>query len=782
MGKILAWGIGIIALIIVLAIVGIVFFFPKEKAKEMAIEKISTALDRKVVVDGVSISLWGGIGVSLDGIKISNPDGFQEREFLSAKALDVKVRFFPLFRREVQIARLILKEPHISLHKLIDGRSNYKFGAVEEAAPAEVSKALSDETKAAAMAISFDNLTIENGQIDYIDDSTLTRAAISGVGLRTRMNMPGVNVYNASGSIQMDSIKTSTALSKLPILTVGADYNIKLDLNAHTLVISNTRIDINGIKLDINAGIPNLQTMAFFNADISSEEADLTRLLSLLPDNMKAKTSDFGIDGKLALKANIKYNKNSKPILIYDGRADLKNLQLSKSGSNGQATIGTAVISFKNNYIDADIKQGRVDLTLLNPFLPATGNPKLSGDMQFNISARGPISDYTQIKLSGDLGIKNAQYSATTLPEPIQSLNLDIALKPDQWTINNMQVEFVSSDLSLSGNLHNPFPYILPKYSNSGIKPYLTFKLNSQRFDTDKLFPEAVPGSGVNLAELPADSLPPLILPDIEGQGEGTIDTLIYSKVEFTKITCDIAIKDRKIMISDAKGAVYSGGVTGRTEIDLNDFNNPVYAGEFDASQIEANDFLTRFTNFGGHLYGKLNFKGNFSASGWEPEPLMQSLTMDGLALVNQARLENLEVLKELAQVLNLKTFDKENLKDLATLVKIEKGRVVFDAMKFLSDIGDWNVAGSIGFDGSMDYMGEVLLSDKVSANLTSQSGLSGSLTSLFKDKSDRIKVPFRLGGNYSSPKFSVDLKVKDKVKENVKGKLDNALQNLLKK
>jgi uncharacterized protein involved in outer membrane biogenesis len=782
LGKIIGWIAGIIVLIIILAIAGVAIFFPKEKAKAMAIEKISAALERRVIVDGVSVSFWGGIGVSLDGIKISNPDGFQQGEFLSAKALDVKVSFFPLFRKEVQIARLILKDPRISLHKLADGHNNYKFGAVEEVASAEVNKALSDETKAAAMAISFDNLTIENGQIDYVDDSTLTRATIWGAGLKTRMIMPSQNLYNASGSIQIDSIRAATALSKLPLLSVTADYNMKLDLNAHTLVVSNTKIDINGIKLNVNAGIPNLQTMSFFNAEISSEEADLANLISLLPDSAKAMMKGFDVTGMMALKANFKYNKNSQSSLNYDGQADLKDLKLSKSGSDGQATIGNASVAYKNNFIDVDVKQGKADLSLLNQFLPKTGNPLLSGDMQFDLSIRGPLGDYSQMKLSGNIDVKDGKYTAAALPEPIQSFAMKIALKPEQWTISNMQVKFVTSDFTLSGNLRDPFPYILPKYAKSGKKPYLTFQLKSQRFDTDKLFPEAVPGSGVNRAELPADSLPPLILPDIEGSGDGAIDTLIYSKVEFTKINCNFTIKDRKIFVNDAKGAVYTGGVTGETEIDLNDFNNPIYSGKFDASQIEANDFLTRFTNFGGHLYGKLNMKGTFSASGWEPEPLMNSLTMDGLALVNEARLENLEILKQMAQTLNLKTFDKETLKDLATAVKIENGRVVFDGMKFFSQTGDWNIAGSVGFDGTLDYIGEVLLTDKVSASLTSQPGLTSSVASLFKDSSGRIKVPFRLGGSYSKPKISIDMGVKDKLKDKVKGKLDNAIQNFLKK
>jgi uncharacterized protein involved in outer membrane biogenesis len=809
-GKIVLWILGIIAAMVIIIAVGIAMFFPKEKAKAMAIEKISAMLERKVTVDDVSISFWGGLGVYLEGIKISNPAGFENSDFLSARALDVKINILPLLKKDIQIDRLILKEPRVNLHKLPGGQNNYKFGAAESAAQVETGETLSDESKVAAMAISFENMTIEKGHIEYADDSSHVFLTADGLTLKSRMTMPSSTAYNVAGNLEIDSLKMTRAGSKIPTLNIGVEFDGTADLKAGTVVVSDSKIKVNGLVFNIKAGIPNIKTMAYFNVEAAGEKNDLQNIISLLPDSIRNIIAPYSISGQLSFKANAKYNKSSVPALVYNGQAAFTDLKLAMKDIKGELLVNSARIDFKNDFvklgiekasyegnplegtiavsnfgypqIDAGLK-GIIDMAILNPFLPKTGNPNLSGSLQFDIAAKGAIKDLTQMSLAGALTITDGSYTAATLPEPVQSFSVDLKMTPQRMVINSLKIKFPSSDITLSGTMDNAFPYILPKYAAAGKKPSLAFTLKSERFDTDKLFPEAVPGSGVNRASLPADSVPPLLLPDINGDGTGTIDTLVYSKVEFTKITAKITIRDRKILIGEARGNVYSGRVTGETEVDLNDFDNPGYSGKFEATQIEANDFLTRFSKFGGHLYGKLNLNGDFSAHGWEPEPFMNSLTMDGLGVIKEAKLVNFGLLKQLAQNLHFKTLDEETINDVASSIKIANGRIVFDALKFLSGVGDWNVAGSIGFDGSLDYSGEVLLSDKVSGELMAQSTMVSQLASLFKEsQSGRIKVPFKLGGSYASPAVSIDLNAKNKVKDNLKGKIDSAIQDLLKK
>ena len=80
-------------------------------------------------------------------------------------------------------------------------------------------------------------------------------------------------------------------------------------------------------------------------------------------------------------------------------------------------------------------------------------------------------------------------------------------------------------------------------------------------------------------------------------------------------------------------------------------------------------------------------------------------------------------------------------------------GDFFFDDFAFQTSTGDWNITGSVGFDGSLDYRGKVILSSSASENLD----FLGPFKDFLGGSSGDIVVPFRLTGTYSSPKISLD-------------------------
>ncbi|MEW5795601.1 MAG: AsmA-like C-terminal region-containing protein, partial [Candidatus Zixiibacteriota bacterium] len=430
--------------------------------------------------------------------------------------------------------------------------------------------------------------------------------------------------------------------------------------------------------------------------------------------------------------------------------------------------------------IDADIR-GTVNLAMVRPYLPPLGNPQVSGELTVDINASGKLSELASLRPRGRVSITNAAYNDSLLPEPIDHFNAELTLRPDTIDIGRLAARFPSSDVSLKGQLIRPFPYFLPVMGlnrDSLAKPLLLFELTSHRFDTDRLFPEAVPGSGDASMTISADSVSPVILPDIEGRGTFKADTVIYCKVEFTQVDGKVRIKDRKIECYDAAARVYSGSVAGNTTIDLSDFENPRYVGEFQATQVEANDFASRFTKFGGFLFGKGNFTGSYNARGWEPKDFLNSLTLDGNLNVRDGRLvtsgEFLSAFNNLATALG-KSFGKEQaLKDLASKVAIRSGRVFVDSlMTSLGQFGDFALAGSYGFDETLDYTGVV----KMTAATADQLGGLGKL--LGQKDTKGVNVPFRITGSITAPKVEIDAKALSKqVGENL---LEQAIDRLKK-
>ena len=815
--KIILWGIIIIIIVIVVGVGGIILFFPKEKVKQMAIDKISTSLNRKVTIDDISVSFMGGIGAYLEGIKIDNPDGFKEPYFLRAEALDIKLQFWPLLKKQVQVDKLILVKPEISLHKLSNGSINYHFGTAEAAAAAaapDVMEKLPEESKVALAAISFDNLAVKKARCDFVDDSSKMNISIIGLDLESKLQTTENMAYHAFGDFTIDSLLFSLDTMALPEFSAKADYDVIYDMNKNSLELTRLDVDVNGIKASVKGNVPDFDTFNGSKFDVSTDQITIKDALTLVSEEQKALIKDYAIDGKLSLKASFEYNNRTKDTISYNADIVLGGIKISGAEIPVKVAVDSAGLQIKNNHAEVDIYKasldnnefhgmatitdfknpsakgqfmGGIDLASLNRFLPKAGQPKLGGDLKFDISFYGPVKNYTQMQLSGGITISSASYTATTLPEPIESFNLDASIKSSDINIKNLSVKFPSSDFVMSGTMTSTFPYFMPGHEQKAKKPTLDFKLTSKRFDVDKLFPEVAPGEGGNPMELPPDSLPAIILPDINGKGTAAIDTLIYTKVQFTEITGDVIIKERRILVDNAKGNVYTGQVTGETTIDLNDFEKPKYTGKFNATQVEADDFLSRFTKFGGHLFGKLDVSGTFTTEGWEPDSIMKTLSMEGKANIHEAKLVNFDLIKKLAEQVKMKTFDEEKIKDLSTGYNVKDSRVAFDELKLNSNFGDWKITGSAGFDGSLSYSGQVLLSEKVSSDLMSQSGLISGLAGMMtQEGTNRVNIPFTLGGTYASPKFGLDLSfqnmLKDKTKEDLKDKATDALKSIFKK
>jgi hypothetical protein len=320
-------------------------------------------------------------------------------------------------------------------------------------------------------------------------------------------------------------------------------------------------------------------------------------------------------------------------------------------------------------------------------------------------------------------------------------------------------------------------------------KPMFLFTLSSHRFDSDKLFPEAVPGSGENRANKPVDSLPPIILPDIDGQGTFTVDTLVYSKVDLTKIAGKIRIKDRKIEAYDVTGMAYTGSVAGNTTIDLNDFDNPKYTGKFAASQIEADDFVRRFAKVGGFLYGKFDLKGDYNAAGWEPNQFLNSLTLSSLGAIQSGKLVTSGVVYDLLKSIGDKLgqpFEKEQpLKGLTSNISVKDGKVVVDGLRTnLLNIGDLKLGGYYGFNNQIGYDGTIELTKELTAKLTSKGGILGGLAGLMTDKStERLLVPLKVTGTWDKPNAEIDFDALTKgATRNAKKGVGGLLENLIKK
>ena len=942
--KILLWVSGIFVGLLFLIIIAFKLFFPVDKAKAYAIEKAEEYLGREVTIETIDISIWGGLGLKLVDVTVSNPEGLGEGYFLTAENVDAKIQLWPLLSGEFRIDKFILNSPQIMMRKIGYSQNNYTFVPKDTNIAKAIPQDIPPVTAPAAAAVSFERFEINNGVLDYNDDMSKMKIHFAGLNFQSALKNPQENLYQSTGNLKIDSLVYSSD-ENWPAYAVEMDYAAELDLKNQRLTVNEAHLDINEITLQIKGELLNFQKDLNSRVNIRGEQIVARQLLSLLPPGKRQMLSDYSIDGKFDLDIDVDYDKRKEVPLYYSGTINLADVSLHNGSINGDFKFKQALIDFKPDNVRANIEggtfndqpfkghiiidnfddpfvngdfTGSTDVAVLQPLLPKSSGLTIAGNANIDVKFSGQLKDKKNLKYSGNFNMAGGKFSADYLPEPIESLSMDLYfdnevanvrkiaaksksaninfegrfeqvlnyyladsadrpnmkrplisgeligradmgilnsylaekrggqmtgtvdfkmqingspvdlsdLKPhgtmsiangslkdtllpepiehlsanftivaDTFKVDSMNVQFVSSDVSMKGRVVRPVPYFLAYLGvieGEPAKPLFELNIESKKFDVDKMFPEAVPGSEAVTEEILMTTEPSMVLPDMNGTGVFLFDTLIYNKIEFSDIKGNYRVQDRKIDCYDVTGNVYSGKVTGKTTIDLNDFAKPLYVGEFKAFDVEADDFVKRFSKFGGFIFGKIDVNGNYQASGWNKNEFVSSLTMDGLAQMNKGKLTTsgptYQAVNTIASSLSLKFDQEQAIRSLVTKLKVKDGKVGLDNLKTsLGVIGDVEIGGFYDFNGGIQYKGSVLLSPdytKQVMSFLSKGNVLGGLTGLFTDKSvDRLRLPLLIEGTVDDPKVQVDMASLSNVAgQNLKDKLSGFLKDKFKK
>ena len=151
------------------------FLLPKERIAKVASAEISKALGREVSITGdIGLSVWPVLGVKTGPVVVAGPD-WDAAPLLKAEGLSIGVGAAAALRREVEIRRVELVNPEITLITAKDGRVSWDFGA---GAPAESADA---GAAGGVTPFSLARASVTGGTVLIEDRSTGTREKITAL-------------------------------------------------------------------------------------------------------------------------------------------------------------------------------------------------------------------------------------------------------------------------------------------------------------------------------------------------------------------------------------------------------------------------------------------------------------------------------------------------------------------------------------------------------------------------------------------------------------------------
>jgi AsmA protein len=155
-------------------------------------KKVADATGRPFSVgDDLSLSLFPWAGISFSDLQLGNRPGFSEKELVTVKSFEVRVKLLPLISKDIQVKRFILNEPNITLVKNKNGQVNWAQpdDAKEKSAAEKTGKASKSKEAEAGLPIkdlTVGEFSIKNGSIIWIDHTANTRKELTAVNLKLK--------------------------------------------------------------------------------------------------------------------------------------------------------------------------------------------------------------------------------------------------------------------------------------------------------------------------------------------------------------------------------------------------------------------------------------------------------------------------------------------------------------------------------------------------------------------------------------------------------------------
>ena len=353
MKKAIKWaaiiGGGFIVLIIA-ALLIIPSFVDIQKYKPDIEKKVAEATGRPFTLGGdLNLSLFPWIGVSLSDLHLGNPPGFKEKEFVSVKSFEVRVKLLPLISKDIQVKRFIVVEPRIVLAKNKDGLGNWEhIGKPSDKAPPVPPKGKKQVAAGKPgeglpiKALVVGEFAITDGVVRFIDHQKGEQKEVSDLNLRLK-------------DVSLDrpiKLSLSAKFDGKPLSLEGQMGPVGKDPGKGIIPIDLAIKALNELDINVKGNLVDPATKPQFDIALRISSFSPRKLVTALGQTFPVKTADPEALTRVALKLNLKGDTGN--VSVSNGELDLDESKLNFSAKAKQFSKPNVSFNLNLDKIDLD--------------------------------------------------------------------------------------------------------------------------------------------------------------------------------------------------------------------------------------------------------------------------------------------------------------------------------------------------------------------------------------------------------------------------------------------
>ena len=436
MRKAIKW-IGIIgvALVVVLiaALLVIPMFIDVQSYKPEIEKQVTKATGRPFTIGGdLRLSLFPWAGLAFSDLHLGNPPGYKERDFLSIKSFDAKVKLIPLLSRNIQIERFVIDTPKVVLEKSKEGRGNWEgIGKPAEGAGSKPSdeKARGQQRESheafPIKGLKVGEFAITNGFILYIDQASGTKREVSTVSLRL-MELSLDQPIRLTLSALMDGKPLSLEGQVGPLGQDPGKGKIPVDISVKLFKI---------LDMGLKGSLTDLTATQQFDLTFAISPFSPQKLMASVGQPFPVVTADPQALNRLALKGHVKGNPQS--VSVSDGVLELdeSKMDFSLKGKD-----------FTKPDLFFDLKLDKINL---DRYLPPPSKEKSAGESKKAEPKKTDYSPLRKLVLDGTIQIG----ALTVKNAKMQEVKLKVIGKNGLFQLDPMTANLYQGNLSTKGSL-----------------------------------------------------------------------------------------------------------------------------------------------------------------------------------------------------------------------------------------------------------------------------------------------------------------------------------------
>ncbi|MDX1443268.1 MAG: AsmA family protein [Gammaproteobacteria bacterium] len=377
-----------LVLLVVVAAIVLPYVVDANQFKPRIEQVVEDATGRELTIEGeLSLSVFPWLGVELGATRLAQPEGFEGEAFARIEAVRVGVRLLPLLQKRLDVDRIELVSPVISLKRDAQGRTNWADLADigKETSGSEATASGKSELPEIQVA----GFLLDNGRVEFADAQAGSAFSASNLRVETgSLGLPVDTPVKVTGDVDMQQDGKQNLAMKLAIegraqadiesqqfalqdAIVSADITaaalpqegnqplpLRLSLKRAEAAMQSGTASFDGLQLElhdlvarVDAQVSSLNTAPEVNGSLNIPEVNLAALLARIGIALPEMRADDALNS-FTLESSFAAGSESARFTSLDASMDATRLQ----GSAGIADFSKQAIRFDLaiNSIDVD--------------------------------------------------------------------------------------------------------------------------------------------------------------------------------------------------------------------------------------------------------------------------------------------------------------------------------------------------------------------------------------------------------------------------------------------